>query len=91
MSYSLIIHPKALKEIQQLSRQDIQRVEKAIDKLQHNSRPHGYIKMSDYASDRAQGEDCYRIRVGGNRIIYTIQDQVVTVTVIQVKKRGDIY
>lgn len=91
MSYILNIHPKALKEIQRLSSQDIKRVEKKIDALTTNPRPNGYIKMTNYESERVSSDEFYRIKIGDNRITYIIEDKIITITIVQVKKRGDIY
>ncbi len=91
MNYKLSIHPKALKEIQKLPQHLILRIEKKIDNLLETPRPNGYKKLTNFESDRSPNEDCYRIRIGNIRVIYTIQDQIVTVTIIQVQKRGDIY
>lgn len=91
MSYKLVVHPKALKDIQKLSTSNIKRVEAKIEHLTTNPRPPGYKKMIGYESDRALGQECYRIRIGDIRAIYTIEEQIITVTVVQVEKRGDIY
>lgn len=91
MTYKIIITKKAEKDIEKLHRILAGGVLKKIFALEHNPRPPGYKKMNGYESDRAPNEQCYRIRVGDNRIVYTIEDMIVIVTVIQVKKRGDIY
>ena len=91
MSYHIIIDNKAGKEIKRLHSVIAKQVINKICELASNPRPHGYLKMSGYESDRVAGDDYYRIRVGNIRIIYTIEEQIITVTVVQVKKRGDIY
>ncbi len=91
MSYHIIIDNKAGKEIKKLHPIAAKQIIKKIYALAENPRPHGYLKMSGYNSDRVGSDEYYRIRVGDNRIIYIIEDQIITVTVVQVKKRGDIY
>jgi mRNA interferase RelE/StbE len=91
MRFNLNIHPKALKDIRKLSALDIKRVEAKIDKLALNPRPQGYKKLINYESDRMPSMDCYRIRIGDIRVIYSIVEEIITITVIQVQKRGDIY
>lgn len=91
MKFRIVIHPKALKEIQKLSFNNIQRVEKKIELLSENPRPSGFKKLVKFSSERVTGHECFRIRVGDVRIIYTIQQNIVTVTIAQVEKRGDIY
>ncbi|MFN3490381.1 MAG: type II toxin-antitoxin system RelE family toxin [Emticicia sp.] len=91
MSYRIIIHPKALKEIQALARVEIDRAKQKIYDLAENPYPAGYKKLSGFKSDRTTIKQCYRIRVGDYRVIYTIEQEIITITIVQVKKRGDIY
>ncbi len=91
MKYKVIIVKQAEKDIRKIQTFLAKNIFKKIYALADDPRPAGHKKMTDFQSDRAPGEDCYRIRVGGNRVIYTIKDDIITVTVIQVKKRGDIY
>ncbi len=91
MIYELKIHPKALKDIQKLSPLNIQRVRFKIEKLKNNPRPEGHKKLTNYESDRINIKELYRIRIGDIRAIYSIEEKIITVTVIQVQKRGDIY
>ena len=55
---------------------------KHIFDLAKNPRPHGYKKLT---------KDTYRIRVGVYRIIYTIQDDILTVNVIKIDHRSSVY
>jgi mRNA interferase RelE/StbE len=91
MSYKLIIHPKAEKEIEKLHFLSAKNVIKKVLKLGENPRPNGYKKLINFQSERSVNLDCYRIRVGDIRVVYTIEDKIITVNVIQVQKRGDIY
>ncbi len=54
-------------------------------------RPHGAKKLTDYQSVRTKSKTCYRIRSGDYRVIYTIEDEVVTITVIKVAHRNKVY
>jgi len=38
-----------------------------------------------------RGTDQYRLRVGDWRVIYELQDAVMTVLVVRVGHRGDVY
>jgi len=51
--------------------------------LAENPRPHGYIKL--------KGRAGYRIRVGNYRIIYNVFDNILTVDVVTVGNRRDVY
>ncbi len=56
---------------------------KRIESLADNPRPHGAMKLS--------GLDRYRVRQGRYRILYSIQDAVLTVHNIKIGDRKDIY
>jgi len=61
----------------------IPKIKSAIGKLSDNPRPHGYIKL--------KGEDAYRIRCGNYRIIYEIDDDLLSVTLVSVGHRKNVY
>ncbi|MFC0776288.1 type II toxin-antitoxin system RelE family toxin [Terrimonas alba] len=62
---------------------DYSTIKAAIYSLADNPRPHGYKKL--------KGRDAYRIRSGDYRIIYSIFDKILTVEVIAIGHRKDIY
>jgi mRNA interferase RelE/StbE len=56
----------------------------AIDDLEQNARPFGCVKLA--------GEpDLYRIRVGDYRIIYQVNDLKLTVLVLAIGHRREVY
>ena len=60
------------------------RIAEAADALGSNPRPRGCLKL--------KGDDeLWRIRVGDYRILYTIQDDILTVMVVRVSHRKDAY
>jgi mRNA interferase RelE/StbE len=60
------------------------RLRAAIDELAQNARLSGCVKLA--------GEpDLYRIRVGDYRIIYQVTDPKLTVLVLSIAHRRDIY
>ena len=60
------------------------RLRNAIDILSENARPPGFVKLA--------GEpDLYRIRVGDYRIVYQLTNQALTVLVVSIGHRKDIY
>src|SRR5437867_1143442 len=81
--YTIVISPKAEREIRDLERPVRTRVIQAIEGLATDPRPPGTIKL--------QGREGYRLRVGDYRIIYTIDDAGRIVIVGQVGHRRDIY
>jgi len=82
-SYSVVLTASARREIEGLEKTDRRRVVAAIGFLREDPRPHGCEKLS--ALDR------YRIRVGSYRVVYTIDDAAVTVFVMKVGHRRDVY
>ena len=85
MPYTVSIKPKAEKYLAAL--RDVrlyQRLREEIAALAENPRPPGCVKL--------QGEsELYRVRVGDYRIVYQIRDAVLTVLVVQIGHRREIY
>ena len=82
--YSLRIKKSARKELESIATKvDRQRVVRRIQALADDPRPPGALKLS--------GLDRYRIRQGRFRILYSIEDAVLTVQVIKIGGREDIY
>jgi mRNA interferase RelE/StbE len=82
-AYRVLITRSAEKEIERLPDGVRRLVVRRILALADDPRPHGSQKLS--------GEDKYRIRQGDYRVVYTIEDAVVTVTVVRVAHRSDAY
>jgi mRNA interferase RelE/StbE len=62
---------------------DLLRILKRIEMLGDNPRPPGCEKLT--------GEERYRLRQGAYRILYSIQDDKLTVWVVKVGHRKDVY
>ena len=86
MAYRIEIRPSALKELADLPKRDRRRVARKIDALAENPRPVGAKKLAKVGRG-----DLYRVRAGDYRVIYRLQDKIVTVTVIKIGHRGDVY
>ena len=84
MKYSIIYKQSAAEELLQLPVTVAFKVRATINKLPDNPRPQGCKKLKGSKSD-------YRIRLGNYRIIYTIADNVLIVTVIKIAHRKDVY
>lgn len=83
MMYAIYIERYAQKQLMKLEPQVIAVIKIAIAELSQNPRPRGYIKL--------KGEEAYRIRVGNYRVIYEIDDGKITVIVVAIGHRKDIY
>lgn len=83
MIYTVSILRRAQKELGQLPSGAYERVRDAIGALAQAPRPPGCLKL--------KGREGWRIRVGDYRVIYEIDDQQQTVTVLHVGHRRDVY
>jgi len=84
LAYQVVIERRASKELGNLPVSAYQSIRKAIDAIAINPRIRGYIKL--------EGDDeLYRYRVGDYRIIYRILDLKITVVIIKISHRKDVY
>jgi mRNA interferase RelE/StbE len=83
MSYSLFILRRAQTELAALPSQSYERMKQAIQGLGEDPRPGGCRKLT--------GREGWRIRVGDYRVIYEIDDDESTVTILHVGHRRDVY
>lgn len=83
MPYKVIIQKRVLKELEKINEPDYSKIKDAIIGLAENPRPHGYKKL--------KGRDGYRIRVGDYRIIYEVFDHILSIDVLNLGHRRDIY
>lgn len=82
--FSVRIKKSARKELASIAtKADRQRIVKRINSLAENPRPPAASKLS--------GRERYRLRQGRYRILYTIDDAVLTVCVIRIGDRKDVY
>ncbi len=81
--YEVVITKSVQKYLDKLPDALADKLESAMMKLEDDPRPVGAEKMS--------GRNAYRIRVADYRILYTIQDKVLLVSVIDAGHRRDIY
>ena len=81
--FSLLILPRAQKELAHLPEREFERIRDAIRSLAELPRPPGCLKLS--------GREGWRIRVGDYRVLYEIDDEAETVTVQHVGHRRDVY
>ena len=77
--YRIEIKRSAAKEIKALPSTGTKKILAQIASLSENPRPPQSLKLS--------GEEKYRIRCGNYRILYTIEDKVLTVYVVKVGHR----
>ncbi len=83
-SYRVLIKPSAAKELEAVgTKKDCMRLVARIRSLAADPRPPGCQKLS--------GSEKYRVRQGACRVLYSIEDDRLVVTVVRVAHRGEVY
>jgi mRNA interferase RelE/StbE len=82
-AYSIFIKKSAARELEGLPKKDLPKILKRIEALAENPRPAGAEKLA--------GVELWRVRQGVYRIIYTIEDDVLTVWIVKVGHRKEVY
>jgi len=82
-SYELRIKPSAVKELEALQVNDRRRIINRIHALSDEPRPPGCEKLS--------GKGQLRLRQGNFRILYEVDDDHSSVTVVKIGHRRDVY
>ncbi len=81
--YQVVIEKQAQKQLAKIPPPDSIKVVTALKELAANPRPYGYKKL--------KGRPGYRIRVGDYRIIYQVKDNVLTVFILLIGHRREVY
>ena len=81
--YDIFFKESVWKELRKVPKTDLKRILSRIQKLKAAPRPIGCEKLS--------GQELYRVRQGKYRIVYSIQDNELTVWVIKVDHRKNVY
>ncbi len=82
-SYKIVFKQSVAKDLRAILKEDVQRILKRIKELIDNPRPPGTEKLT--------GDEKYRLRQGRYRILYTIEGKIVTVTIVKIGHRRDVY
>jgi mRNA interferase RelE/StbE len=83
MHYRVHIKRSAEKELDNLPGRLRSRIAARLLALENDPRPAGVKKL--------QGEDAYRLRVGDYRVLYTIDDTEMLVTIYAIGHRREVY
>jgi mRNA interferase RelE/StbE len=81
--YKLVFRESVSKDLRTIPNRDVNRILKRVDKLAGNPPPPGSEKLS--------GDNRYRVRQGIYRIIYEIEDKALSIIVVKVGHRRDVY
>ena len=86
MKYQIQITDKILKKLEKLPKKDKQRIVEAIDSVVEDPRPDWCKKLRGNLTPIR-----YRIRSGSYRVVYSIQDDMLLILVVEVEHRKDVY
>jgi mRNA interferase RelE/StbE len=81
--YKIFVKRSVEKDLAAIPKDDLQRILRKIESLGENPRPQGCEKLS--------GQEKYRVRQGRYRIVYSVQDNELTVWIVKVGHRREIY
>ena len=82
-AYKILFKKSVEKDFKGIPKNDLAKILKRIETLAEDPRPPGCEKLT--------GQEKYRLRQGRYRILYSIQDDELTVWVVKVAHQKDIY
>jgi mRNA interferase RelE/StbE len=81
--FNIFIKKSAARELEGLAKQDLRKVLERIGTLGENPRPAGAEELA--------GVGLWRIRQGNYRIVYSIEDDTLTIWIVKVGHRREVY
>lgn len=81
--YKILFRKSVLKDLDDIPKKDVKKIVAAVRSLADDPRPPASKKLS--------GQERYRLRQGNYRIIYSIEDYVLTVCVVKIGHRKEVY
>lgn len=81
--FKIFFKESVWKDFKKIPKKDLEKILNKIEGLSNEPRPSGCEKLT--------GKDRYRIRQGRYRIVYSIQDNELTVWILKVGHRKDVY
>lgn len=82
-AYKILFKRSVEKDFRSIPKKDLKKILDRTEMLTEDPRPSG--------SERLTGKERYRVRQGLYRIVYSIQDNELTVWVFKVGHRKDVY
>ncbi|CAB5081755.1 Plasmid stabilization system [Olavius algarvensis associated proteobacterium Delta 3] len=81
--FEIFFKESVWKDIKKIPKKDLRKILKKIENLSDEPRPPGCEKLT--------GQERYRLRQGRYRIVYSIQENELTVWIVKISHRKDIY
>ncbi len=82
--YEVRFKKSALKILYKLPNKEVVRITSLIGELSEEPRPNGCKKLKGY-------KNLWRMRSGNYRVIYSIEDQILIVEILEIVDRKDAY
>jgi mRNA interferase RelE/StbE len=82
-AYKVYFRESVEKDFSSIPKKDLLKIMRRIEELANNPRPSGCEKLT--------GRERYRVRQGRYRIVYSIQDGTLTIWIVKVGHRRDVY
>jgi mRNA interferase RelE/StbE len=82
-AYKICFRESVEKDFNAIPKKDLEKILRRIEALSENPRPPGCEKLT--------GRERYRVRQGRYRILYSVQDEVLTIWIVKVGHRKDVY
>jgi mRNA interferase RelE/StbE len=82
-AYKIYFRKSVEKDFSAIPRKDLEKILHRIEALAENPRPPGCEKLT--------GQERYRVRQGRYRIVYSIQNEALTIWIVKVGHRKDVY
>jgi mRNA interferase RelE/StbE len=81
--FEIFFRESVWKDLRKVPKIHLKKILSRIEKLKDDPRPIGCEKLT--------GQELYRVRQGKYRIIYSVQDNELTIWVIKVGNRSSVY
>lgn len=81
--YEIVFKKSVSKDLKTIPKKDVVKILNVIRSLAENPRPPQVKKLS--------GQEKYRMRQGNYRILYSIEDDKLIITVVKIGNRRDVY
>jgi mRNA interferase RelE/StbE len=82
-AYKIFFKKSVQEDLSSIPKNDLRKILNRIEKLGEDPRPAGCEKLT--------GQERYRLRQGKYRILYSIQDDELTIWIVKVGHRKDVY
>ena len=81
--YKIRVKKSAEKELGKIPKKELLKIIDKIKSLSDDPHPAGSIRLTN--------QEKYRVRVGNYRILYKVEDNILTVFVVKIGHRKDVY